>query len=145
MALLPINKIGDDILRTKAVTVDKVTKKRKKLIRDMLETMYKADGIGLAAPQVGVCERIIVIDVGEGPLAIVNPVIKKAEGEAIDVEGCLSVPGDKGYVKRALRVVVEGMDQDEKPVHFEAENLFARCLQHEIDHLDGILFIDKID
>ncbi len=145
MALLPINKIGDDILRTKAVTVDKVTKKRKKLIRDMLETMYKADGIGLAAPQVGVSERIIVIDVGEGPLAIVNPVIIKAAGEAIDVEGCLSVPGEKGYVKRALRVVVEGMDQDEKPVHYEAENLFARCLQHEIDHLDGILFIDKVD
>ena len=78
-------------------------------------------------------------------MAIVNPVIIKAEGEAIDVEGCLSVPGEKGYVKRALRVVVEGMDQDEKPVHYEAENLFARCLQHEIDHLDGILFIDKVD
>jgi len=145
MAFLPIIKIGDEILRTKATNVDKVTKKRKKLIRDMLETMYKAEGIGLAAPQVGVLERIIVIDVGEGPLAIVNPVIKKAEGEAIDVEGCLSVPGEKGYVKRALRVVVEGMDQEENPVHIEAENMFARCLQHEIDHLDGILFIDKTD
>lgn len=145
MALLPINKIGDEVLREEAKPVDKVTKKRKKLIKDMLETMYAADGIGLAAPQVGVSERIIVVDVGEGPFALINPLIKTKEGSAIDVEGCLSVPGQKGYVRRALKIVVEGMDEEEKPVRIDAEGLLARCLQHEIDHLDGVLFVDKVE
>ncbi len=145
MALLPIRTVGDDVLREKAKPVDKVTKKRKKLIKDMIETMYDADGIGLAAPQIGVSERIIVVDVGEGPFALFNPDIMGKDGEAIDVEGCLSVPEKKGYVKRAAKVVVEGLDEDEKFVRIEAEGLLARCLQHEIDHLEGILFIDKVE
>lgn len=145
MALLPIVKVGDDILRQVAKPVEKVTKKRKKLVKDMIETMYEADGVGLAAPQIGLSERIIVIDVGEGPFALINPEIKDAKGSAIDVEGCLSVPGEKSYVKRAANVVVEALNEDEKPLRLEADGLLARCLQHEIDHLDGILFIDKAE
>ncbi len=144
MALLPIITKENELLREVSKPVDRVTKKRKKLIKDMLETMYQADGIGLAAPQVGVLERIIVVDIGEGPFALINPSINKKEGEEIAVEGCLSVPGESGYVKRAERVVVEGIDENNKPVRIEAEGLLARCLQHEIDHLDGVLFIDKL-
>lgn len=145
MALLPIIKLGDDVLRKIAKPVDKVTKKKKKLVKDMIETMYEADGVGLAAPQIGLSERIVVIDVGEGPFALFNPEIKEAEGSEIDVEGCLSIPGQKGYVKRAAKVVVEAINEDEKLVRIEAEGLLARCLQHEIDHLNGILFIDKVE
>ncbi|HOP53378.1 MAG: peptide deformylase [Bacillota bacterium] len=145
MAILPIRKVGDDVLRQVAKPVDKITKKRKKLIKDMIETMYDADGIGLAAPQIGVSERIIVVDVGEGPFALINPEIKEASGSEIDVEGCLSIPGVRNYVKRNANVVVDALDEDGKPVRIDAEGLLARCLQHEIDHLNGVLFTDKIE
>lgn len=143
MAILPIRKEGDPVLRQKAAPVHKVTKRIVKLLQDMEETMYAADGIGLAAPQVGVSERLIVVDVGDGPIHLVNPVLLSAEGSVVDVEGCLSIPGVIGYVERAQRVVVEGLDIRGKRRRVAAEDLLARALQHEIDHLDGILFIDK--
>lgn len=143
MAVLPIRKEGDRVLRQKAAPVPKVTRRIVRLLKDMEETMYAAEGVGLAAPQVGVSERLIVVDVGDGPVHLVNPVILEAEGSVVDVEGCLSFPGLYGYVERAQRVVVEGLDMKGRPRRIEAEDWFARALQHEIDHLDGILFIDK--
>lgn len=143
MALLPIRLEGDPVLRKVAEPVSKVTRRTRKLIRDMKETMYEANGVGLAAPQVGVSERVIVVDVGEGFLALVNPVIESKEGSQVDVEGCLSIPGVLGYVERADRVVVFGMDEDGHSRRVEASGFMARALQHEIDHLNGILFTDK--
>lgn len=143
MAILPIRKEGDPVLRQKAAPVPKVTKRIAKLLQDMEETMYAAEGVGLAAPQVGVSERIIVVDVGEGPIHLVNPILISAEGSVIDVEGCLSIPGVSGYVDRAEKVVVEGLDMKGRKRRIEAEGYLARAFQHEIDHLDGILFTDK--
>jgi len=143
LAILPIRKEGDPVLRQKAQPVPKVTKRIVKLLQDMEETMYAADGVGLAAPQVGVSERLIVVAVGDGPIHLVNPVLIAAEGSVVDVEGCLSIPGVVGYVERAQKVVVDGLDMKGRPRRVEAEDWLARALQHEIDHLDGILFIDK--
>ncbi|HLS90290.1 MAG TPA: peptide deformylase [Limnochordia bacterium] len=143
MAVLPLRFEGDPVLRAKARPVAKVTKRIQKLLKDMEETMYAADGVGLAAPQVGVLERLIVVDAGEGPIHIVNPVLEKGEGTDIDREGCLSIPGVYGYVERYARVVVSGLDPKGKPIRIDGDGLLARVLQHEIDHLDGILFIDK--
>lgn len=143
MALLPIRLEGDPVLRKVAKPVPKVTRRVRKLIMDMKETMYKANGVGLAAPQVGVSERVIVVDTGEGFMALVNPVIEYREGVQVDVEGCLSIPGVLGYVERANRVRVNGLDEDGRPRRVEASGFMARALQHEIDHLDGILFTDK--
>lgn len=143
MAILPIRKEGDPVLRKRARPVPKVTKRIVKLLQDMEETMYAADGVGLAAPQVGISERLIVVDVGDGPIHLVNPVLVSAEGSVIDAEGCLSIPGVVGYVERAQKVVVDGLDMKGRPRRIEAEDWLARALQHEIDHLDGILFTDK--
>lgn len=143
MAVLPIRLEGDPVLRKKALPVEQVTKRIAKLLKDMEETMYAAEGIGLAAPQVGESLRLIVVDVGEGPVKIVNPVLEAGEGVDVDREGCLSIPGVVGYVERHARVVVSGLDEKGKPLRLRAEGLFARALQHEIDHLDGILLIDK--
>ena len=142
MAILEIVKDPDPVLRQKAEPVTQVTKRIRRLIKDMLETMYSANGVGLAAPQVGVSERIIVVDVGEGPVALINPEINEASGKEIDVEGCLSVPETFGYVERAEEVVVTGLNESGRSTRIRAEGLFARALQHEIDHLDGVLFID---
>jgi len=109
----------------------------------MEETMYAADGAGIAAPQVGISERIIVVDVGEGPLHLINPQVIQASGSVVEREGCLSVPGVSGYVDRAEQVVVTGLDEKGKQKRIQADGWLARALQHEIDHLDGILFIDK--
>lgn len=109
----------------------------------MVETMYAADGVGLAAPQIGLSERLIVVDVGDGPICLVNPELVLGEGSVIDREGCLSIPGVYGYVERYGRVVVTGLDAKGKPKKVDAHGWLARALQHEIDHLDGILFIDK--
>ncbi|NMB20878.1 MAG: peptide deformylase [Firmicutes bacterium] len=144
MAKLPIVTIGDPVLEQKAVEVPKITKRITKLIDDMLETMYEANGIGLAAPQVGVSQRIIVLDVGEGPVVLVNPVIASATGEDIDVEGCLSIPERWVYVKRASQVVITGLNEKGKAVRLEADGYFARALQHEIDHLEGVLMLDRM-
>lgn len=144
MAKLPIVKLGDPVLQQKAVEVPRITKKISKLIDDMLETMYEANGVGLAAPQVGVGQRIIVLDVGEGPICLVNPVMVESAGEDIDVEGCLSIPERWVYVKRAEEVEVTGLNEKGKPVRIKAEGYLARALQHEIDHLDGILMLDRM-
>lgn len=144
MAKLPIVTVGDPVLEERAVEVPKITKKIAKLIDDMLDTMYDADGVGLAAPQVGVSQRIIVIDVGDGPVVLVNPVMVKADGEDIDVEGCLSIPERWVYVKRATEVEVTGLNEKGKQVRIKADGYFARALQHEIDHLDGVLMLDRM-
>ncbi|HKM42543.1 MAG TPA: peptide deformylase [Limnochordia bacterium] len=144
MAKLPIVTVGEPVLEQKAIEVPKITKKITKLIDDMLETMYEANGIGLAAPQVGVSQRIIVLDVGEGPVVLVNPVIVAASGEEIDVEGCLSIPERWVYVKRATMVEIAGLNEKGKPVRLEADGYFARALQHEIDHLDGVLMLERM-
>ncbi len=144
MARLPIVTIGDPVLKQKAVEVPRITKKISKLIDDMLETMYDGNGVGLAAPQVGISQRIIVLDVGEGPIVLVNPVAIKASGEEIDVEGCLSIPQRWVYVKRPTEVEVTGLNEKGKAVRIEANGLFARALLHEIDHLDGVLMLDRM-
>ena len=111
----------------------------------MVETMYKEEGIGLAAPQVGILKRAVVIDIGEGPMKIINPEIIYEEGEVVDVEGCLSVPDESGNVKRPEKVKVKYQNEEGKEVVVEAEELLARALCHEIDHLDGVLYIDKLE
>ncbi|MGE5550180.1 MAG: peptide deformylase [Bacteroidota bacterium] len=145
MAVLPIVTEGHPVLRQKARPVGKLTKRLQKLIRDMAETMYAAKGIGLAAPQVNISERLIVVDAGHGLIVLINPEIVKAEGNLRDVEACLSIPGKSGYVNRAAQVIVKGLDQQGRPTKVEGHGYFARALQHEIDHLDGILFLDRLD
>jgi peptide deformylase len=148
MSLLDIHVLGSPILRQITTPVETVTDEHRRLIDDMFETMYAAEGIGLAAPQVGRIERIAVIDVrddeGTGPFAIVNPEIIEREGSARAEEGCLSMPDLYGDVDRAARIVVRALDRDGTPFEREARDLLARCLQHEIDHLHGRLFIDYL-
>ena len=145
MAVLKIVKLGDPVLRQPTEPVTKITKKISRLIQNMIETMYAADGVGLAAPQVGVSKKIVVIDVGDGPIVLINPKIVSGSGEDIDVEGCLSIPGKQAYVKRMAEVVVKALDGEGKPIKIEGRGYLARALQHEIDHLNGILFIDLVD
>lgn len=134
----------DDILRKHARRVDKFDKRLAVLLDDMADTMYEADGVGLAAPQVGILKRCVVIDVGEGLIELVNPEILSAEGEVVDVEGCLSVPGRRATVARPEKVRVHAQDRKGKHIEIEGEGLLARCLCHELDHLDGVLYVDKM-
>jgi peptide deformylase len=148
MAVLPIKIWGDPILKKKAVAVDKLTAADKKLIADMMDTMDAADGAGLAAPQVGVARRIFVFRIGDERHALVNPKIVKRSGEKTGDEGCLSIPGVQARVKRAKRVVVTGRDENNKPVEWELEDgeetgRAATCVQHELDHLDGVLYLER--
>ena len=143
MAVLEIRKAGDPVLKKQALPVERIDKKIKKLLDDMAETMYQADGVGLAAPQVGVSQQIIVVDIGDGLVEIVNPQIVQSEGCEIGAEGCLSVPGVFGDVERFTAVTVEGLNRGGRKIKIKAEGFFARALQHEIDHLQGILFIEK--
>lgn len=145
MALRKIRKDGDKILRKKAKEIDNIDDRIIMLLNDMAETMYEYDGVGLAAPQVGVLKRAIVIDVenGKGLIKLINPKIVLEEGEKCDIEGCLSIPGISGEVKRPERVIVEAIDCNRKQVTIEGKGLLARALCHEIDHLEGILFKDK--
>lgn len=145
MSVLEIKKAGDPVLRQVAKPVKKIDKKIKNLLSDMAATMYAANGVGLAAPQIGVSSRIVVIDTGEEPglLEMVNPEILDKEGSCTHVEGCLSVPNFDGEVERAEKVKVKFLDRNGKSVILDAEELLAIAVQHEIDHLDGILFIDK--
>ena len=143
MAIYKIIEKDDELLRQQSKLVPKINSNVIKLLNNMLETMYKAGGVGLAAPQVGVLKRVIVIDVGEGPVKLINPEIVASSGSQTDAEGCLSCPGLTGEVKRAKKVTVKGLSPEGEEVIIEAEELFARALQHEIDHLNGILFIDK--
>ncbi|NLW55757.1 MAG: peptide deformylase [Firmicutes bacterium] len=142
--ILPLITVPDPILRQKARPVKKVSKRIRTLAQNMLETMYDAEGVGLAAPQVGVAERVIVIDVGQGPLVLINPKLVSKSGQERDVEGCLSIPGRRAYVTRAAKVKVTGLNLEGKKIELEGEGILARALQHEIEHLDGILFIDHL-
>ncbi len=144
MAIRNIRKDGDEILRKKCKEVDVIDSKIKTLIKDMAETMYDSNGVGLAAPQVGVLKRIVVIDTGEGLLGLINPRIISETGEQNYVEGCLSVPGIYGETKRPAKVIVEALNPNGERVVVEGEKLLAVCLCHEIDHLDGKLFKDIV-
>lgn len=143
MAVLEVLKAGHPVLKQVAQPVDHVNKKMRAFIEDMAETMYKTDGVGLAAPQVGVSKRIIVVDDGNGLQALINPQIIKAEGSQWGPEGCLSVPGYFGDVERYEKVTVTAIDPNNKKLRIEAEGFLARIFQHEIDHLEGHLFIEK--
>ena len=144
MALRKIRIYEDEILRKKSKTVEKFDKRLHDLLDDMKETMYEANGIGLAAPQVGILKRAIVVDPGDSAIELVNPQIEYSEGSQIDSEGCLSVPNVWGEVERPKKVIVRGQNRHGEEIKIEAEDLLARALCHEIDHLDGILFIDKV-
>lgn len=133
----------DDVLRKKSKIVEKIDERTKILIDDMIETMYHADGVGLAAPQVGVLKRVIVVDVGEGIHVLINPELIRQAGEATDYEGCLSVPGINGQVTRPAEITVEGLNREGKKIRIKASGLLARAICHEMDHLDGVLFVDK--
>lgn len=148
MAIRNIREIGDEILYKHAKEVKEVTEKTRELIEDMLDTMYEADGVGLAAPQVGVLKRIAVIDVTaeqDSPIVLINPVITHTEGEQTGSEGCLSVPGKAGIVTRPNIVRAKAFDMDMKEFEIEGEELLARALIHEIEHLDGKLYVDKVE
>lgn len=145
MALLEIRRFGDPVLRERAPETEEVTELHRRLVADMLETMREAPGVGLAAPQVGVLERIFVWEVDEDYGAVINPVIvERSTGTIEEEEGCLSLPGLYYPVERAESVVVSGQDVDGEPLKLEAAGLLARVCQHEIDHLDGVLFIDRL-
>ena len=133
----------DDVLREKAKPITKINESVHKLLDDLRDTMYSSKGVGLAAPQIGVSKRVIVVDAGEGLLELINPEILEASGKEVDVEGCLSIPGLLGEVERAANVVVKGLNREGQEVEVAASGFCARALQHEIDHLDGILFIDR--
>ncbi len=145
MGIRNIREDGDDVLRKVCKPVEKMTERLNTLIDDMFDTMYEANGVGLAAPQVGVLRRIVVIDVMDGnPLVLINPEIIESDGEQIGPEGCLSLPGLQGDVARPNHVIVKALDRDMKEITVEGEELLARALCHEIDHLDGILYKDLV-
>ncbi len=148
MAIRNIRVIGDEILTKKCKPVKEMTEKNRELIEDLIETMYEADGVGLAAPQVGILKRIAVVDITEeqnDPIVMVNPEILMEEGEQKGSEGCLSVPDKVGIVVRPNKVKVRAQDKDMNTYEIEGEDLLARALIHEIDHLDGKLYVDKIE
>lgn len=148
MAVLPIELLGSDVLRTPGEEVARVDDEVRALIDDMFETLRDAEGIGLAAPQVGVSRRVLVVDLHDeqtAPLALVNPrVVASSKERQRAEEGCLSVPGLVAAVERHSTVTVEALDRDGSSVRIEADELLARCLQHEVDHLDGVLFLDRV-
>jgi peptide deformylase len=150
MSIREIVLLGDPVLRTEAEDVAAFDDDLRSLVRDMFETMYHAEGIGLAAPQVGVSKRVLVVDLRhedrpEARLALVNPsIVWESDDTEKQTEGCLSIPGLEEVVERAWSIRVEGFDPDGNPVSIEADDLFSRALQHEIDHVDGILFLDRL-
>ena len=145
MALRTIRVEGDPVLTKVSRPVDKMTPRNHELIMDMLDTMYDAMGVGLAAPQVGILKRIVVIDVGEGPIVLINPEILETSGEQTGDEGCLSVPGMAGQVTRPNYVKVKALDIDMNEVEYEGEGLLARAVCHEIDHLDGHMYTELVE
>jgi peptide deformylase len=144
MAIRNIRLDGDEILRKKSRPVDVIDKKVITLLKDMAETMVKFDGAGLAAPQVGILKRVIVINTGEDILELINPRVLSELGEQLEIEGCLSIPNVFGEVKRPEVIVIEALNAKGEKVTIEGKELVARALSHEIDHLDGILFTDKV-
>jgi peptide deformylase len=147
MAIRNIRKIGDSILNKRAKEITEMTPKIKTLIQDMIDTMYDAYGVGLAAPQVGILKRLIVIDVsedGDSPIILINPEILETDGEQVGEEGCLSVPGKSGVVKRPNYAKVKALNENMEEITVEGTELLARALCHEIDHLNGELYVDKV-
>ena len=145
MAIRQIRIQGDPVLEKKCREVTEVTPKITTLIDDMLETMYEANGVGLAAPQVGILKRIVVMDVGEGPIVMINPVIIETDGEQTGDEGCLSIPGKAGQVTRPNHVIARFVAEDMNECEIEGTELLARCICHETDHLDGHLYVEKVE
>lgn len=145
MAIRKIRELGDEALLKSCKEVPVITERTKILIEDMLDTMYEAYGVGLAAPQVGVLKKIVTIDVGRGPLILINPVILETSGEQTGDEGCLSVPGKSGTVTRPNYAKVKAMNEDMEEIIVEGEGLLARALCHELDHLDGKLYVDLVE
>ena len=146
MALSKIREIGDDILNKKCKEVTEMTPRTRQLIEDMLDTMYEANGVGLAAPQVGILKRIVVIDTtGEDPYVLINPRIVESSGEQTGQEGCLSVPGKCGVVTRPNYVKAVALNEDMDPIEVEGTELLARAICHELDHLDGHLYVEKVE
>ena len=145
MALRKIREIGDPILNKTCKEVKEITDRTKDLIDDMFETMYEAQGVGLAAPQVGILKRIVVIDCGDDPLLLINPEVLETSGEQTGQEGCLSVPGKAGSVTRPNYAKVKAYNEDMEEFIVEGEELLARALLHEIDHLDGHLYVEKVE
>ncbi|MGE5631828.1 MAG: peptide deformylase [Caulobacteraceae bacterium] len=143
MALRNIRRLNDEILRKKCKTVEKVDDRVRELLKDMAETMYHADGLGLAAPQVGILKRIVVIDVGEGIINLINPEIIETQGSQIVEEGCLSIPRKWGKIERPEKVTVKALNENGEEIRLTGEKKLASALCHEIEHLDGILYIDK--
>ena len=144
MSILDIRVLGDPVLRKETLIVESVTEDIRKLIRDMFDTMYAAEGIGLAAPQVGRTERVTVMDVEGSSYALINPEITARQGSIRGEEGCLSIPEVFGEVERASTVTVRALDENGNEIEVEGNELLARCLQHEIDHLHGKLFLDYL-
>lgn len=144
MALRNIRKFGDDVLRKRCREVEEIDNRLLTLIEDMKETMYDADGVGLAAPQVGILKRLFVVDIGDGPLVFINPEIVETSGSQIDEEGCLSLPGETEEVMRPNYVRARALNEKGEEFEIEAEGLLARAILHEYDHLNGTLFIDRV-
>ncbi len=142
MAIRYIIKDGDPVLREISKPVPEITPRIHKILDDMAETMYDAEGVGLAAPQIAILKRVIVIDIGEGLLEMINPEILEKDGEQVGPEGCLSIPGVLGKVKRAEHVKARFLDRNGKEIVMEATGFLARAIQHEVDHLNGVLFTD---
>lgn len=146
MAIRNIREIGDPVLNKKCKEVNELTDRTQELIDDMFETMYEADGVGLAAPQVGILKRIVVIDVtGEDPILLINPVIMETSGEQRGYEGCLSVPNKSGIVTRPNYVKVKAYNKEMKPFELEGTELLARAICHELEHLDGHLYVERVE
>lgn len=145
MALRTIREMGDEVLTKKCREIKEVTPRIKELIEDMLDTMYEANGVGLAAPQVGILKRLVVIDVGEGPIVLINPVILETDGSQTGEEGCLSLPGKSGVVTRPNYVKVRAFDENMQEFEAEGTELLARAFCHEIDHLDGHMYVEKVE
>lgn len=145
MALREIRVQGDPVLGKVCKPITEVTPKIVDLIDDMIETMYEANGVGLAAPQVGILKRLVVIDVGEGPIVMINPTIVSADGEQTGSEGCLSVPGKAGQVTRPNHVVARFFDEEMNECEVEGTELLARAICHELDHLDGHIYVEKVE
>ena len=145
MAIRNIRILGDEVLRKKSKEVKENNEKLQILVDDMFDTMYEANGVGLAAPQVGILKRLVVIDVDGTPYTLINPVIVESDGTQTGDEGCLSVPNKSGTVTRPNHVICKALDRDFNEITVEGTELLARCICHELDHLDGVVYVDKVE
>lgn len=145
MAIRNIRTLGDEVLRKTSKEVKENSEKIQTLIDDMFDTMYEANGVGLAAPQVGILKRLVVIDVDDNPYVLINPVIIESDGTQTGDEGCLSVPNKSGAVTRPNHVICKALDRNFNEITLEGTELLARCICHELDHLDGIVYVDKVE